>query len=79
MLLERNGTMDKQTPYVGAPTHCDVCNKAITKAFVDGKTTMGPWANMCLACHDKHGYGLGTGKGQLFRKMMDGHFYKEMG
>lgn len=48
------------------PTACDVCNKPIERAFVDGKTTGGPWAIMCLECHDKHGFGLGVGRGQKY-------------
>lgn len=34
--------------------------------FVDGKTRYGPWAIMCVACHEKHGVGLGTGRGQKY-------------
>jgi len=33
-------------------------------ASVDGKTKMGPWANMCTGCFEQVGIGLGTGKGQ---------------
>jgi len=40
---------------------CDFCNK---KARYDGKTKMGPWANMCEDCFKKFGIGLGMGKGQ---------------
>lgn len=40
---------------------CDFCNK---KAIVDGKTIMGPWANMCKEHFDLYGVGLGLGKGQ---------------
>lgn len=44
--------------YVSRPT-----NK-VEKAGYDGKTTEGPWANMCEAHFKKYGVGLGTGKGQ---------------
>lgn len=33
-------------------------------AAVDGKTKMGPWANMCEGCFQSNGVGLGLGKGQ---------------
>jgi len=33
-------------------------------AVVDGKTRIGPWANMCELHFQKYGIGLGTGKGQ---------------
>jgi hypothetical protein len=38
----------------------------MSPAFVDGKTTAGPWANMCLGCFSLFGMGLGTGKGQKY-------------
>lgn len=47
---------------------CDFCDRT---ARYDGKTIMGPWANMCQKHWDKHGVGrLGTGYGQrlLLRK-----------
>jgi hypothetical protein len=40
---------------------CDFCGKP---AKYDGKTKMGPWADMCETCFRKYGVGLGTGKGQ---------------
>jgi hypothetical protein len=33
-------------------------------ALYDGKTVLGPWANMCQECFDEVGVGLGTGRGQ---------------
>ena len=33
-------------------------------ASYDGKTSMGPWANMCEDHFQSHGTGLGTGRGQ---------------
>lgn len=41
---------------------CDICRKQ--EAQFDGKTRVGPWAYMCLACYKQHGVGLGTGLGQ---------------
>lgn len=49
---------------------CDMC-MAIDKqtgiqAVYDGKTNLGPWANMCEKHYRTFGIGLGTGKGQKF-------------
>jgi hypothetical protein len=44
---------------------CDFCHRLVD-VWVDGKTTLGPWANMCLACFRVAGIGLGTGKGQKY-------------
>lgn len=47
---------------------CDICkyeqNRPGIPAAYDGKTVMGPWANMCEAHFSTHGVGLGTGRGQ---------------
>jgi len=48
------------------PKHCDICGKRLEKNFVDGKTIWGPWAIMCLECHEKFGVGFGTGRGQMY-------------
>lgn len=40
---------------------CDFCSAV---ALYDGKTTMGPWANMCPRHFRTYGIGLGLGKGQ---------------
>lgn len=46
---------------------CDICKMELGNCdFVDGKTRLGPWANMCLDCYKLLGIGLGTGKGQLY-------------
>lgn len=34
--------------------------------FVDGATQFGPWALMCLPCHERYGKGIGTGRGQKY-------------
>jgi hypothetical protein len=46
---------------------CDFCKEdgLKTPARVDGKTRMGPWANMCEQHYLNYGIGLGTGKGQI--------------
>lgn len=49
---------------------CDICRDDLESLgeFVDGKTLYGPWAKMCLGCHESKGCGLGTGRGQHFKK-----------
>jgi hypothetical protein len=53
---------------VAALPMCDVHTylkgKDDVPAAYDGKTTSGPWANMCQECFDELGVGLGTGLGQ---------------
>ena len=41
---------------------CDICPAG--RAQYDGRTKMGPWANMCESCFKKYGVGLGYGHGQ---------------
>ena len=51
------------------PLRCDICRMSIrgeALRFVDGKTVFGPWADMCIPCHEGNGVGLGTGRGQLY-------------
>ena len=45
---------------------CDFCSQSgrDVKAEYDGKTSLGPWANMCKAHFRMYGMGLGLGKGQ---------------
>lgn len=65
-----------------APTQCDLNTHhthAITTAFVDGRTQMGPWANMCLSCHKTHGVGFGQGNGQKYEKQDNGRWLKVLG
>ncbi len=46
--------------------HCDICDQDHKqKAFVEGKTIFGPWANMCGLCHLSHGIGFGEEKGKI--------------
>lgn len=63
----------------GAPAECDTCHGDIKSKFIDGATTMGPWGNMCPACHKRLGRGLGTGKGQQYEKQADGRWLKTGG
>lgn len=50
------------------PQKCDISNEPIVHSFVDGRTKMGPWANMTEESHKEHGFGLGTGNGQMYVK-----------
>jgi hypothetical protein len=52
------------------PTDCELCHRELDTAFVDGKTDLehGPWACMCLPCHERHGVGFGPGRGQLYER-----------
>jgi len=45
---------------------CDICKNR--EAIIDGRTKSGPWAYMCWKCFEKHGIGLGLGKGQELMK-----------
>ena len=51
-------------------TVCDFCyqERKRTEAVIDGKTKLGPWANMCEAHFKKYGVGLGLGKGQTLKE-----------
>lgn len=47
---------------------CDFCQREgkMVPAKYDGKTTFGPWANMCQVHFYLYGIGLGMGKGQQY-------------
>ena len=52
--------------WVVIPTipYCDMCKQTPpAPAYADGKTTLGPWANMCRPCFEVLGIGLGLGLG----------------
>ena len=57
-------------PWVGQPPEaCDICKRPLMRGFVDGKTSMGPWAIMCPSCRvDVGPMVLGTGRGQKFER-----------
>lgn len=47
--------------------------------IVDGRIAgTSTWGWMCVGCHAHYGVGLGTGRGQLFRRLRPGSpiFYK---
>jgi hypothetical protein len=62
--------------WMGTVSDNDDFGKPIVDTFIDGKTTMGPWANMNPDSFKQHGVGLGMGKGQLYRKQPDGKWKK---
>lgn len=49
------------------PESCDICASPIVDEFIDGATTLGPWANMCFACFAQMRRGLGPGRGQHYK------------
>jgi len=54
------------------PKQCDICECSLLgRAYVDGVTLLGPWANMCLECHRTCGCGLGTGFGQRYEPALE--------
>lgn len=59
---ERMKYNDTATDVLAERPPCDICKSR--PAAVDGKTRMGPWAYMCIPCHEVHGVGLGLGRGQ---------------
>lgn len=66
----------------GSPiTTCQLCGAdlLLDGEFIDGKTHFGPWAIMCLECHEAQGFGLGIGKGQHYQQADDGEWYKTGG
>ena len=60
--------------YGEVPTQCEVCGGEIKDDFIDGRTKVGSWANMCPSCHKGFGVGLGVGRGQKYnvRKIKGG-------
>jgi hypothetical protein len=54
--------MSERATVASLPT-CDFCTQT---AQYDGKTRMGPWANMCPDHFVDYGIGLGTGRGQRY-------------
>ena len=62
IVKDRFGRDYKEEVEVSHIPKCDICGEV--DAQYDGKTTSGPWANMCHKCMSQHGVGLGLGKGQ---------------
>jgi len=64
--------------WLGAVPDKDDFGVPITDVFVDGKTSMGPWAIMSVASMAKYGLGCGPGLGQRYIKL-DGRWLKVEG
>lgn len=47
--------------------------------FIDGRTRMGPWAIMSPRSFAQYGVGLGTGRGQRYKRQDDGRWLKVEG
>lgn len=61
---------NKCTVIITSMPDCDICKKE--KAIIDGRIKYSPWAYMCWKCFEKHGVGLGLGKGQeLFEEIQN--------
>lgn len=60
--------MSNEEATVTALPECDIHKHVLhvdgVTAHYDGKTTSGPWANMCVDCFTAYGVGLGLGRGQ---------------
>jgi len=58
--------MSATEAYVARLPKCDFCKEAgtDTDAEYDGKTNIGPWANMCDTHWGQYGMGVGYGTGQ---------------
>jgi hypothetical protein len=70
----------KTVYWVGAVGEFDDFGCRISDEFIDGKTIMGPWANMSPVSWRQNGIGrLGTGYGQRYKKQPDGKWLKVEG
>ncbi len=41
--------------YVNPPNQCELCKSKVISRFIDAKTIMGTWANMCINCYATYG------------------------
>ena len=65
--------------WVGPVPEKDDFGYTIGGVFIDGKLQRGPWAIMTPGNHRLHGVGLGTGRGQKYKKNPDGKWVKVEG
>ena len=65
--------------WMGSVGEEDDFGNPIKDEFIDGKTRMGPWANMSPESFKQYGVGLGTGRGQKYKKQPDGKWKKIQG
>lgn len=59
-----DGTSVEVSSYPDCDIHTYQLGQPGVEAHYDGKTIMGPWANMCDECFAQYGVGLGVGQGQ---------------
>lgn len=71
--------MEKKVYWLSRVPLLDDFGAIIGSNFVDGKTNNGKWAIMSERSFTKFGIGLGTGKGQLYEKQVDGRWLKTGG
>lgn len=69
--------MPKQKKFLNPPKECDVCHSQLGTEFYDVKTIYGPWAFLCTDCFNTLGIGLGTGRGQYYKRNKDGDYIKQ--
>ena len=70
---------DHRVYWAGKIGETDDFGELITDTFIDGKTTIGPWAIMTPASWLRYGVGCGTGKGQRYEKTASGRWLKVEG
>lgn len=72
---------EREVYWQGAVGECDGCGWDLNKEseFYDAKTKHGPWGTLCAKCFDILGIGVGTGRGQHYRRQEDGKFKKVAG
>lgn len=71
--------MSEQKYWLGFVGLKDDFDDPIKEVFIDGATVHGPWAIMTPYSHQRHGCGLGQGRGQKYRKQADGKWLKVEG
>jgi hypothetical protein len=70
----------KVTYWLGKLGTLDDFGRPYSNIMIDGKTRIGPWANMCEESWRTYGVGkLGTGYGQKYQKQADGRWLKVEG
>lgn len=61
--------MPIKMPVTEVPTECQICDTPIGDDIIDGVVVGAGWAYMCPTCHGKVGTGLGTGRGQRYKRV----------
>ncbi len=77
---EERVTAQKEIYWMGELGDRDNFESLYNGTMYDGKTKMGPWANMSEWSWNKYGVGkLGIGSGQKYKKQPDGRWLKVEG